>query len=207
MQFRSLFKDFGKKSDKKVEIVSGPKACKMNRDQASGKEWSVRFENYKFRVSIEDGVKIDVNRVIKQIARVPSAYFQAFVVVSEEGKNGVAVYPDLGGGAAAHGGKEYINIVPQAEAQVLSHEIGHTLEQVVSAKDPKTLDKWEAAIKADNISVSKYGNTIRHEDLAEFSRIYAVCLDAGPDKLAELQKLSPPRFLIWEKILKGEPAP
>jgi hypothetical protein len=63
------------------------------------------------------------------------------------------------------------------------------------------LDKWEEAIKADKISVSDYGDTVRHEDLAEFAMVYAVCLDAGPKHLAELKKLSPKRFEFWARIL------
>ena len=120
--------------------------------------------------------------------------------VSDEGEDGVAIYADLGG-ARAHGGKGYINLVPHADALVIAHEAGHTLEQVATQNDPKVLDKWEDAIKADNISVSNYGDKVRHEDLAEFAQVYAVCLDAGPEHLEELKKLSPARFALWEKIL------
>jgi len=205
-QFRSLAKGFGSKNNHQIEVVAGPKPCQMNRKKTDGREWSLKFDKYKFRVSIEDGVKTDIDKVVKQLQRVPAPYFAAFVVVSEPGKNGVAVYANLDG-AAAHGGKEYINIVPTADALVLVHEIGHSLEQVVTAKDAKTLDKWAAAIKADGISVSKYGDHVRHEDLAEFARIYAMCLDAGADTLAKLKQASPARFAIWENILNGKVSP
>ena len=48
--------------------------------------------------------------------------------------------------------------------------------------------------------MSDYGE-VRHEDLAEFAQVYAVCLDAGTKHLDELKKLSPRRFALWEKIL------
>ena len=84
---------------------------------------------------------------------------------------------------------------------MVAHEAGHTLEQVARESDPGVLDKWEEAIKADKISVSDYGNEVRHEDLGEFAQAYAVCLHAGPEYLATLKKLSPARFALWEKIL------
>ncbi|NQT37143.1 MAG: hypothetical protein HQ581_06620, partial [Planctomycetes bacterium] len=101
-----------------------------------------------------------------------------------------------------HGGQGYINLVPHADALVIAHEAGHTLEQVARKSDPKLLDKWEKAIKADKISISDYGDHVRHEDLAEFAQVYAVCLGAGCEPLATLKKLSPARFALWEKILE-----
>jgi len=126
---------------------------------------------------------------------------RACQAVSDEGEDGIAIYADLGG-ASAHGGKRYINLVPRANALTIAHEAGHTLEQVFRESHPKILDEWEQAIKADKISVSDYGDHVRHEDLAEFAQVYAVCLDAGPEPLAALKKLSPRRFALWEKILK-----
>ena len=67
--------------------------------------------------------------------------------------------------------------------------------------DPKILDMWAEAIEADKVSVSGYGDKVRHEDLGEFAQVYAVCLDAGPEPFAKLAKLSPARFALWEKIL------
>jgi hypothetical protein len=127
---------------------------------------------------------------------------RACAAVSDEGEDGIAVYAELGG-ASAHGGQGYINIVPRADALVIAHESGHTLEQVARAADAKILDMWEEAIKADKVSVSDYGDHVRHEDLAEFAQVYAVCLGAGPEHLAALKGLSPARLALWEKILKG----
>ena len=41
-------------------------------------------------------------------------------------------------------------------------------------------------MEADNLSVSDYGDHVRHEDLGEFAQVYAVCLDAGCEQLAAL---------------------
>ena len=71
------------------------------------------------------------------------------------------------------------------------------------SSDPEVLSDWGKAIAADKISVSDYGDKVRHEDLAEFALVYAVCLDAGPKHLADLKKLSPVRFKQWKRILKG----
>ena len=84
---------------------------------------------------------------------------------------------------------------------VLAHEVGHTLEQKAKESDPKILDKWEAAIKADQVSISNYGDSVRHEDLAEFAKVYAACLGAGEEQLSKLRKLSPARTQLWETIL------
>ncbi len=112
----------------------------------------------------------------------------------------IGVYA-IAGVASASAGRGYINKVPAADALVIAHEAGHTLEQVARQSDSKILDEWEEAIKADKISVSGYGDKVRHEDLGEFAQVYAVCLSAGSEPLAELKKLSPARFALWEKIL------
>jgi len=125
------------------------------------------------------------------------------VAVSDEGEDGIAIYAYLGG-ARAHGGQGYINLVPHADALVIAHEAGHTLEQVARKSDPKLLEKWQEAINADKISISDYGDHAHSEDLAEFAQVYAVCMGAGPEHLATLKKLSPARFALWEKILQPE---
>jgi hypothetical protein len=81
------------------------------------------------------------------------------------------------------------------------HEAGHILEQRARESNPKLLDEWKVAIDKDAISISPYGDSVAHEDLAEFALVYALCLDAGKKELAELKKLSPHRYAIWESIL------
>jgi len=145
---------------------------------------------------------VKLAHLIELLEKLPAPYMRACTVVSDEGEDGIAVYADLGG-ARGHGGQTYINITPAADALVVAHEAGHALEQVARDAEPKLLDMWEEAIEKDKVSVSAYGDNVRHEDLAEFAQVYAVCLSTGPEHLAELKKLSPARFALWEKILAG----
>jgi hypothetical protein len=125
--------------------------------------------------------------------------------VSDAGEDGIAIYKTLGG-ASAHGGQTYINMVSGAGPLVVAHEAGHTLEQVARSSDPKILEKWAEVAVADKISVSGYGGDEGgHEDIAEFAMAYAVCLDAGDGKLEFLKELSPRRFAMWEKVLYWPP--
>lgn len=200
-QFRSLYRDFGKKGETRIQLVSGPRAIQMNRGQTPGQEWIATSGPYRFKLSIEDQVKLPITNLVKRLQRLPPSYVRGFQIASDPNENGVAVYKNLDG-AAAHGSKDYINIVPNADALVVAHEMGHTLEQAATVKDPKTLAKWAEAVKADAISVSPYGDSVNHEDLAEFSMVYAACLDAGKEQLEKLKKLSPRRFELWERILQ-----
>ena len=198
--FKPIYDKFGQHSATKIKVESGPEPVQMRNGRVAGKQWLATSGDYRFKLTIEDATGADVKKLVERLEKLPSSYISACVEVSDEGEDGVAIYADLGG-ARAHGGKGYINLVPHADALVIAHEAGHTLEQVATQNDPKVLDKWEDAIKADNISVSNYGDKVRHEDLAEFAQVYAVCLDAGPKHLEELKKMSPKRFELWEKIL------
>ena len=198
--FKPIFENFGQRSTTKIKVVSGPEAVQMRNGRVAGKQWIATSGEYRFKLTIEDATGAKLEQLVKRLEKLPSSYMSACVAVSDKGEDGIAIYADLGG-ARAHGGKGYINLVPHADALVIAHEAGHTLEQVATQLDPKILDKWEEAINADKISVSDYGDKVRHEDLAEFALIYAVCLDAAPEHLKELKKLSPQRFALWEKIL------
>jgi len=200
--FKSLYGTFGRNSTTKVRIVSGPKNVKMRNGGVAGKQWIATSGKYRFKLTIQDSTGFKLGQLVEILQKLPGPYMKACTVVSDEGEDGIAVYADLGG-ARAHGGKSYINVVPRADAPVIAHAAGHALEQLARQSDPKLLDKWEEAIKADKVSVSDYGDHVRHEDLAEFAQVYAVCLSAGPEQLAALKKLSPARFALWEKILKG----
>ena len=199
-QFKPLFKKFGQRSATKIKVVSGPEAVQMRNGRVAGKQWIATSGEYRFKLTIEDATGAKLEQLVGRLEKLPSAYINACVAVSDKGEDGIAIYADLGG-ARAHGGKGYINLVPHADALVIAHEAGHTLEQVAKESDPKILDNWEAAINADKISVSDYGDKVRHEDLGEFAQVYAVCLDAGPEHLAKLKKLSPKRFALWQRIL------
>ena len=200
--FKDLYGTFGRNSTTKVKILSGPENVKMRNNGVPGKRWTATDGKYVFKLTIHDEAKCELDWLVKLIEKLPGPYMRACEAVSDEKEDGIAVYPSLGG-ATAHGGKQYINIVPRATARTVAHEAGHTLEQVARESITGLIDKWEAAIKSDNISVSRYGDNVSHEDLAEFALAYAVCLDGGPKYLSELRKLSPGRFALWEKILMG----
>jgi len=202
VRFRPLFARFGECSTTKVKVVSGPKTVEMRNGKVAGKQWIARSGRFRFKLTIQDETGVELDHLVKLLEKLPAPYMRACTVVSDEGEDGIAIYAELGG-ARGHGGQRYINITPAADALVVAHEAGHALEQVARDADPKILDKWEEAIKADNISVSDYGDNVRHEDLAEFAQVYAVCLGAGPEHLALLKKLSPARFALWESILVG----
>ncbi len=200
-RFGPLYAKFGQGSTTKVTVTSDPVAVRMRNGRVPGRRWMATDGKYVFKLTIHDETGYKLERLIEILEKLPAPYMRACTAVSDDGEDGVAVYADLGG-AAAHGGKGYINIAPHANALTIAHEAGHTLEQVARELDPEILDKWEEAIKADKISVSAYGDNVRHEDQAEFAQVYAVCLDAGAGKLAELKRLSPARFALWEKMLE-----
>jgi len=205
--FNPLYAKFGHNSTTKLTVISGPVDVKMRNHGVPGKCWIATCGKYRMKLTIENSVGYDLCSLIEHIEKIPGPYIRACQAVSDEKEDGIAVYADLGG-ASAHGGKQYINIVPRASALTLAHEMGHTLEQIARESDSAILDRWDKAITADNISVSDYGDKVRHEDLAEFAQVYAVCLDHGPESLAELKQLSPERYSLWEEILeepKGSP--
>ena len=202
--FRPLYKEFGEKSTTKVTILTGPEAVKMRNGQVPGKRWTATAGNYEFKLTIQDKAGYKLEKLVGILEKLPPIYMSACAAVSDEGEDGIAVYASLGG-AAAHGGQGYINIVPTAGALVICHEAGHTLEQVARSKDKSILEKWAAAIKADKVSISAYGDSACHEDVGEFAQLYAVCLDAGQTRLAELQRLSPSRFALWTLMLGSQP--
>ena len=202
--FKTLFDEFGQDSTTKVKVVSGPEDVAMRNGRVAGKQWVATAGEFRFKLTIQNSTEVKVEQVVQRLQKLPMPYLRAAEVVSDENEDGIAIYADLGG-AAAHGGQSYINLVPHANALVIAHEVGHALEQVARSADPEVLNKWAAAIKADEISVSSYGDRVRHEDLGEFAKVYAACLDAGASSLVQLKKLSPARFTLWEKILHAAP--
>ncbi|MAB88939.1 MAG: hypothetical protein CMJ90_05720 [Planctomycetes bacterium] len=200
-EFGKLGATMGKKNTDKARVLSGPTAVKLKRGQAPGKSWRIALGKHRFRVSIEDVTKLDIKAALKQIERVPPLYRRCFEIVSEKGKDGIAFYKDLGG-AAAHGGQQYLNIVPRAGALVMIHEAGHVMEQRARDAEKDILERWQEAITKDKVSISPYGDRVVHEDQAEFARVYALCLDAGAAQLKKLRQRSPARYVLWERMLK-----
>ncbi len=200
---------FGDQSAAKIKIESGPLPVKMRRQAAPGQTWQASLGDIHFKITIEDQTQLAIADTLDRLQRLPQAYWRAFAIVSEGTKDGVAFYADLGG-AAAHGSQDYLNLIPKANAMVVAHEAGHILEQRASATAADTLALWKKAIAQDQISVSRYGDQVAHEDLAEFASLYAACLDASPAAAAQLQALSPQRAALWQKILHSthpNPAP
>jgi len=204
--FAPIMHDLGSHNLQKATVVSGPVEMKMTNNKQPGKQWWVRLGRSKFKVTIEDSTNFKLEEALTYAERIPVVYRRALEVVSEDKKAGLAIYKNLGG-AAAHGGQSYLNMIPLKSAHaasVIAHEAGHILEQRARSVDKDILKKWEEAVKADNIDVSGYGNHVNHEDQAEFARLYAFCIDhsMGRGKLRELRELSPARFALWEKMLE-----
>lgn len=202
-RFSRKLEDFGSGNREKGKLLSGPAPVKMLRGGAAGRMWHAELGGVPFKVTIQDGVPRTPEEVLAVLAKIPASYRRALEIVSEEGKDGVAIYSDLDG-AAAHGSQDYLNMVPSANAFVVVHEAGHILEQRATKSDPDVLKRWAEALTADAVSVSRYGDQVAHEDLAEFARVHALCLDAGKEQLAALRKASPRRTAQWEAILRGD---
>jgi hypothetical protein len=204
--FSPIMRDLGASNLQKGTVVSGPVEMKMTNNKAPGKQWQIRLGLSEFKVTIEDSTELTLEQVLNYTELIPVSYRRALEVVSEDKKSGLAIYKNLGG-AAAHGGQSYLNMIPLKPAHaasVIVHEAGHILEQRARSVEKDILDKWGEAIQADNIDVSNYGNSVKHEDQAEFARLYAFCIDhsMGRGKLRELKELSPARFALWEKMLE-----
>jgi len=204
--FRPLYPTFGRNSKTEIEIVSGPKDVKMRNGGVPGKLWWAKSGEHKFKLTIQEGTGVTCDELIKRLKKLPEPYMQACVAVSDKGEDGIAIYKSLGG-ARAHGGQSYINIVPYVGALVVAHEAGHTLQQLAGKRHPNIMEMWKAAVLSDKISISDYGDHAYSEDLAEFALVYAVCLGEGPKTLEALKKLSPARFDLWEEIMAPQPQP
>ncbi|MDP6522600.1 MAG: hypothetical protein QGH15_00130 [Kiritimatiellia bacterium] len=201
-QFRHLYKTFGKNSNTRIHLTTGPKEVKMRNGGVPGKCWLAESGRYKFKLTIQDGVDVTVEQLIERLQKLPMPYMRACEVVSDEKEDGIAIYKTLGG-AGAHGGKQYVNMTPGVKAIIIAHEMGHTLEQKAREADETIFEQWQSAIDADKISVSGYGDGALWEDLADFAKVYAACMDAGKEELNKLRKLAPARYTLWKRILEG----
>lgn len=189
-----------------AQVLEGPAVAAMKNDRSPGRTWMARLGGTTFRVTAQDASKVGVEHVLEQVQRLPVRYRRCLEIVSEPQKDGVAIYADLQG-AAAHGSQDYLNMIPAANVFVVLHEAGHILEQRATSRKPDILARWAKAAAADKISVSEYGDSINHEDQAEFALVYGIALDAGPEHLEALKTLSPRRFALWEEILELAAAP
>jgi formylglycine-generating enzyme required for sulfatase activity len=208
-RLRPFYKTFGANSKTKLKIVAGPEDVQLRNGRVAGKQWIATCGDYRFKLSIENVTGVKLEELVGRIEQLPPSYMKACVAVSDEGEDGIAIYASLGG-ARAHGGQGYINLVDHAlrgplGAMIIAHEAGHTLDQVARNTDPEMMDKWDAAIMADKMSISNYGDHSNGEDLAEFAQVYAICEGEGQEQLDMLKKLSPQRFELWQQMLAPAP--
>jgi hypothetical protein len=194
-----IFNDENFEPQNDCVIKSGPTVIKMGRGQM-GKEWVVKRDVYCFKITIEDTHRNTIEEAMEAVSRLPILYLVGLEIVSDENENGLALYKDLGG-AAGHGGRTYCNLIG-LNLGVIIHELGHGIEQEVRlSAESDLLDRWEKEAKnVDSVTVSGYGNQNPWEDMAEFCKVYAVCLQTN--KLEELKERSPNRFRIWEHCMK-----
>jgi len=152
----------------------------------------------------------DIEDVLNRLERIPVQYWYGLKIITEFG-HGIqflhgSYFGGLSGGAAAYGSMNYID-TRTTELPTLLHELGHTFEQYTRLGNAPILEPqsnilnpiWRNAIRSDDKRTSRYGNSNEWEDMAEFSRIHALCLVEG--SVAELEVSSPERFRIWERIL------
>lgn len=149
----------------------------------------------------------DIEDVLDRLERVPVEYWYGFQIITEFGQGIQFLHGSyFSGGAAAYGGMNYIDTQTASLPTVL-HELGHTLEQYTRIGNSPILEPqsnildpiWRNAIRSDDNRTSGYGSSNEWEDMAEFARIYALCLVEG--SLDDLESMSPERFRIWERIL------
>ena len=109
-RFAPLFKEFGRNSTTKVEIVSGPAEIKMNNGGVAGKQWIATSGKHRFKLTIQDSTGVKLEPLVERLQQLPGPYMKACAVVSDEGEDGIAIYANLGG-AAAHGGQSYSRLI------------------------------------------------------------------------------------------------
>jgi formylglycine-generating enzyme required for sulfatase activity len=198
--FRHLYEQFGQQAVGKVKIISGPKAVKMRRDSAPGKQWTATSGLYKFKLTIENKAECKIEKLVGILEKLPASYMSVCAAVSGDAKDGVAVYADLGG-APASGGLGYVDIVPTAGALAVVRATGPALLDTVGAKDETILKQWTQAIKSEG-SVSARGDASCKDDIAEYAALYAVCLNARySHHCGHLQRISRKRGVLWAQML------
>jgi len=199
-QFRN---DLGQNSTDEVQVISGPEVTAMNRGGTPGRVWNVSLGGVPFKISIENACSnaVSLDFAKGEAEKIPQMYWKSFEVVSDPSEDGMAYYDDIGG-AAAHGGKSYLNMVKGVGAYVIIHEAGHILEQYAKETYTTISEDWPIAISNDAVSISRYGDRAHWEDLAEYARTYALALEAGMDQVEKLEGQTPNRFVLWEKVLR-----
>ena len=171
-------------------------------------EYTPHAVTFEVNVSAEPAITyIDIEDALSRLERVPVEYWYGLQVITEFGQGIQYLHGSyFGGSAAAYGGMNYID-TQTASLPTLLHELGHTFEQYTRIGNSPLLEPqsnilnpiWRNAIRSDDNRTSGYGSSNEWEDMAEFARIYALCLVEG--SLDELEAMSPERHRIWERIL------
>ncbi len=188
-----------------LKILSWGRSVVMHPSGLPGHFWQVCLDDVPFRITIQDQTGCDITDLIERLERIPPAYRAGLRIVSEPGKPGLTIVKHLGKNITGAATQNYISILPGSGTGVILHEIGHALTQRYFQEHPDLGERWLMAIRQDNVTVTRYGNNSKQEDQAEFGKIYAACLVAGPDSLKLLRQKSPMRFTIWEDILREAP--
>ena len=136
------------------------------------------------------------NKVLRLFETFPEKYVIALKIVSVNSHGIQFFHKTYVNGA--YGGKNYSD-TGYANLGILMHEAGHTMEQHrrITYGDSGLLNPaWRRAIQCDDIRTSGYGNKNHWEDMAEFSKIFALS-----NNLQSLYEQSPERWLLWNETL------
>ncbi len=203
--FGRLAKALGKDNKEKAKILSGPndaKVIKYVRGRRKGpvpaRQWLIGLGKSKFKITIDaEAKRWKIQEAMALVEKLPPVYRRGLEVVSDEGETGLSLFD----GGSAFGIPKMIGAGAGVSAAVLAHEVGHVLDQEARKSDKDIMGKHGLAKMRDNVHTSHYGDGPVHEDHAEFAKMYALCLSAGPGQLTKLRKLSPARYAVWEKML------
>jgi hypothetical protein len=191
--FAPIMTELGSLNLQKATILSGPTAVKMSRDKTPGQQWHVQLGQSKFKITIAKKIakQWTIQAAMQAVEKIPFPYRRYLSLSSEGDKEGVAFYK-----------------IANGRPDVLVRQAGRCFTEHARASEPDLGKKWEAARKADAISVSKRGDTNLAKDLTEFARLYAYCNDStmGRGLNRDLKQLSPKRFELWESILRKSKA-
>lgn len=181
-------------------VTYGPTSVTMTIGNPNGQQYHIKRNHYCFKITIEDGhSSTTIDDMLTSVSSLPINYLAALEIVSKNTNDGLAIYRDLGADPP-HSGRDHLNVTGHS-IEVLLHELGHVIQEEVYNVDANLLSRWSTDITSDDIQVSTLGNTDAVEDMAEFSKCYAIALQTSPSKLTELQGFSPERFAEWETCL------
>ena len=90
VRFRPLYKQFGRNSTTRVEVVSGPEPVKMRNGRVPGKRWIAKSGKYRFKLTIHDKTGFELERLVGVLEKLPGPYMRACTAVSDEGEDGIA---------------------------------------------------------------------------------------------------------------------